>query len=148
MFFILGKLPTLNLSIKGHPSLRYLVIFSDAYSFSVKLPWLQMRDNKCNITLLIDIIHKTVEPSHLKKLQIIHKKWNNLNKLMFQVILIFSDWIWIKQMIVSSTLFVLGETWETKAWVKIHRFNASSRNVKTIKLKNVSHTWWNIQIKK
>ena len=66
---------------------------------------------------------------------------------MFQVILIFSDWIWIKQMIVSSTLFVLRKTWETKAWVKIHRFNASTRNVKTIKLKNVSHTWWNIQIK-
>ena len=29
---------------------------------------------------------------------------------MFQVTLIFSDWILIKQIIVSSTLFVLGET--------------------------------------
>ena len=29
---------------------------------------------------------------------------------MFQVTLIFSDWILIKQIIVSSTLFVLAET--------------------------------------
>ena len=29
---------------------------------------------------------------------------------MFQVTLIFSDWILIKQIIVSSTLFVMGET--------------------------------------
>ena len=55
---------------------------------------------------LIDIIHKTVKPSHLEKLQIIQ----NINKLMFQVNFIFSDWILIKQIIVSSTPFVLGET--------------------------------------
>ena len=36
---------------------------------------------------LIDIIHKTVKPSHLEKLQIIQ----NINNLMFQVIFIFSD---------------------------------------------------------
>ena len=36
---------------------------------------------------LIDIIYKTVKPSHLEKLQIIQ----NVNKLMFQVIFIFSD---------------------------------------------------------
>ena len=51
---------------------------------------------------LKDIIHKTVKPSHLEKLQ-------NINKIMFQVIFIFSDWISIKQIIVSSTPFVLGE---------------------------------------
>ena len=55
---------------------------------------------------LIDIIDKTVEPSHLEKLQIIQ----NINKLIFQVIFIFSDWILIKQIIVSSIPFVLGET--------------------------------------
>ena len=44
---------------------------------------------------LIDIIHKTVKPSHLEKLQIIQ----NINKL-----------ILTKQIIVSSTPFVLGET--------------------------------------
>ena len=55
---------------------------------------------------LIDIIYKTVKPSHLKKLQIVQ----NINELMFQAISIFSDWILIKQIIVSSTLFVLGET--------------------------------------
>ena len=54
---------------------------------------------------LIDIVHKTVKPS-LEKLQIIQ----NINKLMFQVIFIFSDWILIKQIIVFSTPFVLAET--------------------------------------
>ena len=54
---------------------------------------------------LIDIIHITVKPSHLEKLQIIQ----NTNKLMFQVIFIFSDWILIKEIIVFSTAFVLGE---------------------------------------
>ena len=58
------------------------------------------------LNYLIDIIYKTVKPPHLKKLQIVH----NINELMFQAILIFSDWILIKQIIVSSTLFVLGET--------------------------------------
>ena len=36
---------------------------------------------------LIDIIHKTVKPSHLEKLQIM----KNINKLMSQVIFIFYD---------------------------------------------------------
>ena len=58
------------------------------------------------LNYLIDIIYKTVKPLHLKKLQIVQ----NINELMFQAILIFSDWILIKQIIVSSTLFVLGET--------------------------------------
>ena len=44
---------------------------------------------------MIDIIHKTVKPSHLEELQIIQ----NVNKL-----------ILIKQVIVSSTPFVLGKT--------------------------------------
>ena len=55
---------------------------------------------------LVDIIHKTVKPSHLKQLQIMQ----DITKLMFQVILIFSDWILIKQIIVSSTLFAFGKT--------------------------------------
>ena len=41
---------------------------------------------------MIDIIYKTVTSSHLEKLQIIQ----NINNLMFQVILIFSDEILIK----------------------------------------------------
>ena len=39
---------------------------------------------------LIDIIHKTLKPSHLKKFQFMEKE-NNFNKLISQVILIFSD---------------------------------------------------------
>ena len=54
----------LNLPIKSHPSLRYLFFWCN---FSVKLSWLQKRGNKLNTTLLIDIIHKTVKPSHLEK---------------------------------------------------------------------------------
>ena len=54
---------------------------------------------------LIDIIHKTVKQSHLEKLQIIQI----INKLMFQVIFMFSDWILIKQIIVFSSPFALWE---------------------------------------
>ena len=64
---------------------------------------------------------------------------------MFQVIFMFSDGILIKQIIVSSTIFVLQETDFQNIlpgvlsgilpWVKIHRFNAFSRNVNTITLK-------------
>ena len=50
---------------------------------------------------MIDIIHKTVNPSHLKKLKTIE----NIKNLMFQVIFIFSDRILIKQIIVSSASF-------------------------------------------
>ena len=49
---------------------------------------------------------------------------------MLQVILIFSDWILIKQILVSSTLFVLGETDFQKILprvLEIHRFDAFSR---------------------
>ena len=38
---------------------------------------------------MTDIIYKTVKPSYLKKSQIIQ----NIKKLVFQVIFIFSDWI-------------------------------------------------------
>ena len=50
---------------------------------------LQRRGNKLNTTLfdLIDIIHKTVKPSQLEKLQFTQ----NIDKLMFQAIFIFSD---------------------------------------------------------
>ena len=54
---------------------------------------------------LIDI-YKTVTLPHLEKLQIIQ----NVSKLIFQVIFIFSDWILIEQIIDSSTPFALGET--------------------------------------
>ena len=79
---------------------------------------------------LIDIIQKTVKPSHLEKLQIIQninklmfyvifmfsshlgklQIIQNISKVMFQVIFVFSDWILIEHIIVSSTPFVLGET--------------------------------------
>ena len=55
---------------------------------------------------LIDIIRKTLKSSHVEKWQIIQ----NINKLMFQVIFILSDLILLKQIIVSSNTFVLGET--------------------------------------
>ena len=44
---------------------------------------------------LVNIIYKTVNPSHLEELEIIR----NVNKLMFQVIFIFSDWILTDQII-------------------------------------------------
>ena len=101
---------------------------------------------------LIDIIYKTVKLSHLEKLQIMQ----NINKLMFQVIFIFSDWILIKQIIVSSNFLFLAHRgnrfsknctwsfeWGTETWIKMHRFNAFS-NVNTKKWKKFPYTWWNI----
>ena len=55
---------------------------------------------------LIDIIHKTIKPSHLEKLKI----KQNLNKLIIQAIFIFSEWTLIKQIKAFPTTFVLGET--------------------------------------
>ena len=54
---------------------------------------------------LIDIIYKTVNPSHLEKLQL----KQDVNKLIFPVIFIFSNWIFVEQIIASSTPSVLGE---------------------------------------
>ena len=100
---------------------------------------------------LIDIIRRTIKPPHLEKLQIIQninklifQFIQNINKLIFQVIFTFSDWIMIKQ---HSFLhrFCLGGRkqsstwsfdWRTEAWVKLHRFNAFSRNVNIINWKN------------
>ena len=86
------------------------------------------RANKLNTTLFDFIdIYKTVKPSHLEKLQIIQ----NVNKLMFQVIFIFSDWILREHIIAFSTPSDLGETdfekilpgllsgGETGEWVKM-----------------------------
>ena len=53
------------------------------------------------IKLMADIIYKTLKPSHLKIYQIIQ----NIKDQMFQVIFKFSEWIYIKQIIVSSTPF-------------------------------------------
>ena len=130
LFIILGKLPTLNLPIKSHPSLRQLAIFSDVILVSNYHGCKEEAINYLIPHYLIDIIHKTVKPSHSEKLQIIQ----NINRL-----------ILIKQMIVSSTPFVLGETDFQKILPGVlsgglghrsddsmHRFNAFFRNLNTI----------------
>ena len=109
---------------------------------------------------MIDIIYKIVKTSRLKKLQIIQ---NINNVIMPQAIIIFSDWILVKQIIVSCTLSAVGGNRFSKkcslekrvisfclrcddknlgasfecggTWVKMPRFNAFSRNVNTINLK-------------
>ena len=80
---------------------------------------------------LIDIIYKIVAKAiTFRKIAIVP----NGNKLMFQVIFIFSDWILTEQIIASSNPFCLGGNrfsknstrsfeWGTGAWVKKHRFN-------------------------
>ena len=89
-----------------------------------------------------DITYKTVKQSHLEKLQI----KQNINKQMFQVFFIFSDWTLIEQIIAFSTHSVLGGNkfsknytwrfeWRTRAWVKLHRFNEFSRDLNTINWK-------------
>ena len=93
LFIILGRLSALNL------------IFSDV----ILVPNCHgSKGEAINVIphYLIDVIHNTVTPLHLDKLKIIQ----NINKLMFQVIFIFSGWILIKKIIVSSIHFVLRET--------------------------------------
>ena len=106
---------------------------------------------------LIDIIHKTVKPWHLKKLKI-----KNIHKLMFQLILIFSDHSFLHPFCLGKKRLSKDSTWSldwgTGACVKIHRFNGFSRNVNTInwkifpthggtyKLKKIQRAlWWEIK---
>ena len=106
---------------------------------------------------MINIVYKTVKPSHLKKLQTIQ----NIKNLMFQVIFIFSDWILIKQILVFFTPFwgkqifeipggisnflLPGVWWQELvgewAWAsgKMPRINAFSRNVSFINWKIFLH---------
>ena len=96
---------------------------------------------------MIDIIYKTVIPSHLKKLLI----KQNIKNLMFQVIFIFSVWVLIKLFIIHFCCwgkqifekilpgrvisFSLGRDGKNsrasfacgKAWVKMPQINACSR---------------------
>ena len=94
---------------------------------------------------LIDIIHKTKAITFKKFTN--HTKYN-VNKSMFQVILVFSDWIFDKSnhsflhpFRIGGNRFSKNSTWSydcgTGAWVKIHRFNfnAFSRNANTINWK-------------
>ena len=89
---ILGKLPSLNLSIKSHPSLRWL-FFSDVIILVPNYNGCKEEAINLIAQYLTDIIHKLVKPSHLEKLHFIQ----NINELMFHVIFTFSDRILIKQ---------------------------------------------------
>ena len=124
----------MNLPIKSHPFI-IVATFSDVVLVS---NYHDCKEEAINLIphYLIDIIHDTIRSSKYQITQ-------NINKLMFQVIFKFFDWILIKQIIVSSTPFLLGKTdflknstwsfdWGTGAWVKMHRFKVFSRNVKTI----------------
>ena len=78
-----------------------------------------------------DIIHKTVKSSHLQKLQIMQ----NINKLILrktsQFYLSISSWG--KQIFKKFYL----EFWlSTGEWIRMHKFNAFSRNVNIINWKN------------
>ena len=65
LFIILGKLPTLNLPIKSHPSFKF-AIFSNV----ILVPnYYGCKGEAINLIprYLIEIIHKTLKPSHLQK---------------------------------------------------------------------------------
>ena len=86
-FFIYHSWQTFNFeSTYKKPPFIKVAIFSDIILVS---NYHGCKEEAINLIpqYLIDIIHKLVKPSHLEKLQIIQ----NINKLMFQVIFIFSD---------------------------------------------------------
>ena len=147
LIFLIDKL--------SHPcalsTCRFFIIRNISSSFILR----EVNQEAINLIphYLMDIIHNTVTPSHLEKLQIIQ----NIKKLMFQVTFIFFDWIFIKQIIVFSTPFVLRETdfqnippgvlrgglgHEWKCIDSMH-----FRGCQHHKLKILSHAWWNIQVR-
>ena len=79
-------------------------------NFSVKLPWLQRKGsyiaNKLKITLFDRYYLQNCKSITFRKIAIIP----NGNKLMLQVIVKFSHWILIEQIIASSTPTILEET--------------------------------------
>ena len=85
-FIIPSTLPTLKLPTKSHPSSRYLGIFSGVDLVS-NYHGCKRETIKLIPYYMIDIIYKTVKPSHLKKLQVIQ----NMKNQMLQVIFIFSE---------------------------------------------------------
>ena len=97
-------------------------------SFSVKfIPCFQRKGNKLNTKLFDRYYFQNCKVITFWKIAIIP----NGNKLMFQVIFIFSDWILIEQITASSHLFCLmgnkkfyqGFWFGDWAWVKKDRFN-------------------------
>ena len=70
-------------------------------SFSIKLSWFQRRNNKIDTILYDRYYLQNYKAITFEKLEIIQ----NIKNLIIQVIFIFSDWIVIKQIIVSSTHF-------------------------------------------
>ena len=119
---------------------------------------------------IIDIIYKTLKPLHLKKMQIIQ----NIKNLIFHVIFIFSDWILIKQIKVSSTPFccwekqifermlpggmsnfLLPRAWWQELGGQFWVGKGMSKNAPNLcifwkceihKFESFSHTWWNIKV--
>ena len=61
----------------------------------------------------------------MEKLQIIQ----NVNNLMFEVIFIFSDCVLIKQIMIFSTLFVLGKTDFQKILLGVRNKNKNKNTI-------------------
>ena len=111
------------------------------------------------INLIPHIIHETIKPSHIKNSKPCKSKTIQINKLTNTPGHLDIFWLYFNKANHSFLhSFLLGGNnfskysawsfdWGIGAWVKIHRFNAFSRNVNTIKLKKFSHTWWNIQVR-
>ena len=104
------------------------------------------KGNKLNTTLHDRHFLQNCQAITFRKLKIIQ----NINNLMFHATFLFSDWIFIKQIIVFSTPFCCwgngfsnysawGFDWGTGAWVKMRRFNAFSRNENSINSKFLPH---------
>ena len=119
---------------------------------------------------MMDMIYKTGKLSHLKKLQIIQ----NIKNLIFKVIFIFSDWILIKQILVSFTPFCCwgkqifermlpggmsnfllprvwwqelgGEFWVGRGMNKNSSNQCIFLGCELHKFEKFSHKWWNIKV--
>ena len=84
---------------------------------------------------MINIIYKNVKPWRLKKLQIIQ----NINNLMSQVIVMFSDWMLIKQIIVPSPSFC---DWGKKIFEKMLPGRMSNFLLSGVWWQNLGGEFW------
>ena len=102
---------------------------------------------------LIDITYKIVAEAITFRIIAIVP---NGNKLLFQIIFIFSDWILIEQIIASPHRFCVGgnkfsktstrgSEWVTGTWVRKHRCKNFLGMWTPLKI--FSHTCWNIQVR-
>ena len=112
-------------------------------NFSVKLPWLKRRGNKLNTALFDRYYSQNCKVITFRKItnHRRHKQTNVRSHLhVFWLNFDEANHSFLHPFRLGRNRFSQNSTcsfeWRPEAWVKMHRFNAFSRNVNTINWKN------------